>query len=255
MSKRQDNGSRLPSPRSPAHLDGKILAHARANAPVKASHWRPMWGGGLATAAVLVVAVYLTQVTELEQADPVIDAVPAAKQAKMQAPAPSSVTREVASPREIDSYAEQFEADAAEEAPAMAAMADSPAGAARASPAELASDAAIDLDVALEKLRQLVDQGELEQAREEYAKLRQSCPGCDLPETLEEALSGQAGRDRGSHRRDLPKLRAGHRRPVGLRLGGERHFGGRLADSVSTQGGGQRLFAHRPPYGAYPCRA
>ncbi len=185
MSKRQNNGSGLPSPRSPEHLDNRILAHARANAPTRNSHWRPIWGGGLATAAVLVVAVYLTQMAELEQADPVLEAVPVAREASKLPPSPSGMERE------ITVYAEDLATDAAEEALPMAAMADSAAVTASAKPKKLASGATTDLDLeqALDGLRLLVDQGELEQAQEAYAQLREACSDCDLPETLKEALS------------------------------------------------------------------
>lgn len=49
----------LPQPTSPAALDQRILAHARAQAPAKPNHWRSPWVGGLATASIVTVALLI----------------------------------------------------------------------------------------------------------------------------------------------------------------------------------------------------
>jgi hypothetical protein len=169
MSKQQDTGSRLPSPRSPQHLDTKILARARASAPRKRDRGWPVWGGGLATAAVLVTAVYLTQLTAPEPDRPQLEDFSADGEPRMQAPAATHMKRELAQPREMADYASKIAAEPVEEAAGGAAP--------------------VDLHEALEQLRQLVSQGELEQARERYAELRASCGDCELPATLDEALA------------------------------------------------------------------
>ena len=51
----------LPSPRSPRQLDDKILAYAQDNAPEKKSFIQPRWVAGLATAGVVVVALFITE--------------------------------------------------------------------------------------------------------------------------------------------------------------------------------------------------
>ena len=50
----------LPSPRSPLELDERILSAARERAPTPEPQRQPWWIGGVATAAVLLVAVMIT---------------------------------------------------------------------------------------------------------------------------------------------------------------------------------------------------
>lgn len=62
----------LPTPRSPAALDERIIAHARAAAPVQDSeqalfNWNGPWLSGVATTGVLVVAILIAVPTLRQQ--------------------------------------------------------------------------------------------------------------------------------------------------------------------------------------------
>jgi len=179
----------LPSPRSPRELDQRILAHARANAPQK----RPMvtagWLGGIATTAVLVVAIYLTNTTETNQelAPTVLKEVKEESAAAgAAAPIASSARAKLKTSADFDAReiapAEQEELQMA---PAAEATLDS---ASSFHAMKRADDAAPNLQGTLRHLQDLVLRGEQEQAQREYQELRNACSECGLPDTLEEAL-------------------------------------------------------------------
>lgn len=208
----------LPSPRSPRKLDEKILAHARANAPQKRASLSKGWTGGMATAAVLVVTVYLTAVTETnspperpapamleEQGITAGASAPAAKQARAKRKLEIGAAYDSlkAAPRE--DAADLHDADSLEGAYSVkgansfekeelqmesaAAMASIRAPEPKASAAKSATR---NLQGTLAHLLELVDQGKTEQARREYEELLNACGECSLPDTLEQAMEALA---------------------------------------------------------------
>lgn len=191
MSKQNGDRNTLPSPRSPQRLDDKILAHARENAPDRTGSWRPAWTGGLATAAILVVAVYLTQLTNVDQPAPLPNSIPVTEEAA--APAAAAMKMQRAKPAQSADYAVEREtAEAAGQAreSSLASDAADTAYSARAPQPEAKPKKTVtqDLSAELTRLRELLASGELEQAQAEYEALRKSCPDCMLPLTLEQAL-------------------------------------------------------------------
>lgn len=184
----------LPSPGSPRELDEKILAHARANAPAGKRAGPLAWGGGLATASILVVAVYLTNLTGSN--DPAAPArVPAAEEVSLQpenAPAAPAAMKMQARSRASDEAS--LAADYADTIEDLTAETEASEGHAAALPANHlkaeADTAAIEplIRDRLEQFRAMLQRGQEEQARLEYAALRDSCD-CKLPQTLEQALA------------------------------------------------------------------
>ena len=167
----------LPSPRSPRELDDRILAHARNNAPPKHGARPLAWTGGLATAAVLVVAVYLVNLTDTGTVaqSPVADTV----QEDESAGAAATLERVEISTAKIQaeprpklkmSAAARSDADFAAEG-----VAEETATAAAAAPSATearAHNPGPGVSKALLRLRQLVAADKLEQAEQEYAELR-----------------------------------------------------------------------------------
>ena len=183
----------LPSPRSPKALDDRILAQARHSAPAKQGASPLGWASGLATAAVLVVAVYLVNLTETGTVTnpPVADAL---QEDESAGAAASSTLTEVATatiqaepqPKLKLSAQARTEADFAARGGAEE-MATAPAAAPAAKDAKAHSPGP-DVNKALLRLQALVGAGELQQAENEYAELRRRCAACALPEELDKAL-------------------------------------------------------------------
>lgn len=183
----------LPSPRSPRELDQRILAHARANASQKQRMNTAGWLGGVATTAVLVVAVYLTNTTdtnpELAPAAPAI----LKKQLELKeetsgaaAPMANKARPKLKSSADFDA---RELAPAEQEEPQLESTAQATVdslGSFRAM--HRADDTAPNLQGTLRHLQELVLGGEQEQALREYQELRNACSECGLPDTLEEAL-------------------------------------------------------------------
>jgi hypothetical protein len=181
----------LPSPRSPRELDEKILAHARARAPQRKPALSMGMLGGLATACMIVVAVFITVPQQSPQA-PVTEPSPARSQADM---AVSSAIGKVEEVKEMPAApsarmkmarsagAVRLDMEAQKPLPEMALSADSAVMADEA--IAFADDP---LKEELSRLAALLEDGNIEQAREAYQKLRGDCPACNLPETLEQAL-------------------------------------------------------------------
>jgi len=184
----------LPSPRSPRELDNRILNHARESAPPKQGANPLTWASGVATAAVLVVAVYLVNLTDTGTVaqSPVADAVQEDESAGAAASAELaeiSTARIQAEPRpklkmsaEAPSDTDLAARDVAEEIETAAAAAPPATGARAHSPGP-------GVNKALLRLQELVAADKLEQAEQEYAELRRSCADCDLPENLDKALA------------------------------------------------------------------
>ena len=177
-------GLPLPSPRPSPELDRRILSYARSRAPQRSHRAAPRWAAPLATAAVVAVAVLLALppgpdrevASKAEQRS----AVPAA-------PAPAATVRAEPQPsRRLHGEA----------AGAMAPAADSALSAAKATMADTPRDVAAQEATAAEPLAALLapiaallEAGDEAGAREAYAALRDRCPDCELPETLEQALA------------------------------------------------------------------
>jgi hypothetical protein len=197
----------LPSPRSPDGLDQRILAYARDNAPRSRPLLRPAWMTGAATACVLVVALLVggpQQQAPLESearkseavGEAPLPATPAAAPtaqraggAQLEATAPAASARaahKLAGDRDTRNYSELSQAAAD------AGLQDLPA--AQEEAADMPSDpqpvgepqwlAARIHEIALQ-----LENGNQQAARDAYRALRQQCPDCQLPETLEEALA------------------------------------------------------------------
>lgn len=185
MSKHQgdmENGQLpLPSPRSPRELDQRILAHARARAPAERHPHTASWLGGMATTAVLVVAIYLTNSTDTRLV-PTAPPVLTEQRETMGAAAP--VAGKARAKAEIIADFDALEAaPAAKQEPQMA-----PAAAAQFQAIKRVDDTALDLQVSLQHLQQLLANGQEDRALHEYQELRNACRDCGLPETLEQAL-------------------------------------------------------------------
>lgn len=197
----------LPSPRSPADLDHKILTYAKMRAPVQQFYRRPLWMSGLATASIIGIAVLISdpqqpldssiQTKESARQQPVIESrleiIPAgliskeiqetasgvsstAIKAKMK---PSKVyvpqaTRAAAPMADMDS---QILSDYAMEEIVVAE-------------AKRAGSPTIDRETIqqIEKLSKLIDEGKTARAEAAYGELKTSCTNCILPATLGEAI-------------------------------------------------------------------
>ena len=198
----------LPSPRSPRDLDDRILNYAREHAPPTRSFVQPRWLAGLATASVLLIAVFIT---EPEQSTPEFRAItptdedaatPSLSSKIRMANKPAArmkMSSDIASPtRNIHKYEilveqEQLVQEISADAPAEPAAAvgiahdDKTAGMAL----ESASDVIYSRSDARNQIRncaELLQQGQEAQARDAYRHLRSECPACELPATLEQAI-------------------------------------------------------------------
>jgi hypothetical protein len=199
----------LPSPRSPRDLDDRILNHAREHAPPTRLFVQPRWLAGLATASVLLIAVFIT---EPEQSTPEFRAIiptdedvatPSLSSETTMADKPAArmkMSSDIASPtHNIQKYElrkgqeqliQESSADAQTEAAAEANMAreDKTAGIALSGANNVTySDTAIRNQ--LRRYADLLQQGQATQARAAYQQLRSACPTCDLPATLEQAIA------------------------------------------------------------------
>jgi len=170
----------LPAPRSTQELDEKILAYARDNAPRQRRHRPARWVAGLATAGIVAVAVLI---------------------ALPQRPTPQ-LARQVEERGSIAEYQvitpvasmKMSGPEPREEISALEEYADEPASAAsELAVAGTAAKAASNMDKEqqheqLELCAELLETGREAQARASYRALREQCPACELPESLEEAV-------------------------------------------------------------------
>ena len=204
--KRPDGNSPLPlpTPRSGAGLDRKIIDYARAKAPSPRPRYAPRWYAGMATAAVVVAAVLVTLPPQVPA--------PATQEARQQ-PAPAEAPPGQAAMKTSRIHTLEMLANpapAARSATGLADDADAPRAADSIQEAA-APRTARDRDSAgafagkvlppgkppgpgalaqqLERYRALLRSGAQDEARAEYRQLRLDCPDCELPETLEQALS------------------------------------------------------------------
>jgi hypothetical protein len=203
----------LPSPRSPRQLDDKILAYARHNAPEKKSFIQPRWVAGLATASVVVVALFITEpqqptptfreFTPSLEENPPADAASAEK-AKNKPAAPAArlkMSRSAGQAAPIDKYELLADEPMPDQETATGAMAntveaDQDMAHSAIQPLEqTATDRELqiftneELRDKLQLYANMVEQGEGEQAHAAYQQLRQACPDCALPDTLSQAIT------------------------------------------------------------------
>jgi hypothetical protein len=198
----------LPSPRSPRDLDDRILNHAREHAPPTRLFVQPRWLAGLATACVLLIAVFIT---EPEQSTPEFRAItptdedaatPSLSSKTTMADRPAArmkMSSDIASPtRHINKYeilAEQEQniqessAHTPTETAATVDMAhvNKTAGAGLDSASDV-NYSGTEIHSQLRRYADLLQQGQATQARAAYQQLRSECPTCDLPATLEQAI-------------------------------------------------------------------
>jgi hypothetical protein len=188
----------LPSPRSPGALDDKILAYARDHAPEKQIRLAPRWAAGLATAGVVVVALFLTVPQQRQAITTAKPGVPALQEIQnyggtdleVSAPRAALQARKEMPYRAMRPAPEENREGLADEELVEAKLAGDAMAAADASPTSTAERIdRDDLAQQLHHLAQLLRQGEEQQARAMYDKLRRACPACALPATLEQAIA------------------------------------------------------------------
>jgi hypothetical protein len=187
---RQHNGDRLPlpSPRPSTGLDQKILAYARDRAPEPVRRWPPAWTAGLATIAVVAVAILIALPPQPEQ-----ELARKADQGRAapSAPAPVSARRyleqqaqglQMEAPGELSSMADSAGA------PLKSRLAEAPesAPAAAAGPVRPGDEASLAAHLAT--IAALLQSGDAAAAGEAYSALRDRCPDCELPDSLQQAL-------------------------------------------------------------------
>ena len=161
----------LPSPRSPSGLDKKILAYAKQQLPEKRTYRPALWLSGLATASVVAIAVII--------------AIP--EQPRVSAPTADSPRTAVNESADMEIMVQRR---ARKQSVPMAASAalyaeDDMAVAAAATMPILDSTT---IHQQLREMAALVKRGESKQAALDYQKLKELCPHCDLPTTVEEAI-------------------------------------------------------------------
>lgn len=177
----------LPSPESPAALDEAILAHARAHAPEKSSSYSLGWAGGLATTAVLFVAVYLGNSVDTTRPSPAPAPV-LLEQERAAAGAAAGATGTAAKAETSADFNNLDAMDRAEEEVQAAPLAELAADAAAPRVQKSKDDPRTRLHETLEHLKELVASGKQEQAQQKYLELRMACQQCGLPASLAEAL-------------------------------------------------------------------
>jgi hypothetical protein len=203
----------LPRPRSPQQLDDKILAHARRQAPQRNAPWRPGWVTGMATVSIVAIALLIVPPQYLLPISRDYSEIPVQRDStSRKAPVietkrfdfysslemPKKETRAIAQhpqlteesmpmPEAVSSspMPERFEEPQADaEAHAFAKITAS--AYMRLEPLHLDPE---QLALRLAKCADMLEQGDEEQADRAYQMLRQECPACDLPDTLEQALA------------------------------------------------------------------
>lgn len=207
----------LPQPKSPSALDERILAAAREQAPARRQSLALTWMGGLASACVLVLGVMLTGVLTtspyrtVEQDDAREDIVAARPRYDASMGVSDTLTQGAALqrralPREEVTVAETPVASAESSAGLEADRARATGGKAKAASPRIAAYSMVGtLDKLTENAtarhlsaeeqandlrfcEQFLKEEEHKLAERCYALLRERCPPCKLPDTLEMAL-------------------------------------------------------------------
>jgi len=160
----------LPSPRSPAELDEKILAHAKRQAPERKFKLRPIWLSGLVTASVVAVAVLIAIPQQPEPRVYESEAAPERRRSDMPVSAPMSLEKKMTS-RDTMGITADYALRESAAAPAVEQLDDST------------------LQSRLLQLSRILENGDSKQAEAAYEQLKFSCGDCELPATLEEAIT------------------------------------------------------------------
>ena len=163
----------LPSPHSPSGLDEKILAYAKQQLPEKETYRPPLWLSGLATASVVAIAVIIAIPEQPRVSVPAVQPATASPHTAVN----ESADMEIAVQRRARKQSASLAASAAPYGEDEMAAAD-------AAPI-------LDSTIVHQQLREmaaLVNRGDPEQAALDYQKLKELCPHCDLPVTVEEAI-------------------------------------------------------------------
>ncbi len=181
----------LPKPRSPAELDRKILAYASAQAPRRRRVLQPWFTGGLATAALLVVAVLIIPTEQPGRESSPAGLATERLEADARSASPASEPAAGAAPTLPDrDYRARSES-------ARMISADQALEKQRPQREELRAGAAAPgattdrerVLQALPGLARLMEQGEAGRAQQAWDELLSRCPDCDLPRQLTEALA------------------------------------------------------------------
>ncbi len=203
-------GKPLPSPRSPAHLDERIIAQARAALPPAKPVYQPWWLAGSATAAVVVLAVTLS-VTNYPAFTPSVYEQPSTESSEILI-SPEYGTE--AEPTSIKSHAAQAIMQSAPKhekkmlaklkafpATARLSLEEVETFALNSAPAESAMDDKIlegervvkrlpeKVLKSLQALAEFDTSSDPKYVSQQYEKLKISCSECDLPQTLDEAIA------------------------------------------------------------------
>lgn len=213
----KDTGLPLPSPRSPAQLDDKILAYARDHAPSKRFPLQPAWVAGLATTGVVVLALFITLPQQpaptvvmepsgpVKMASPAMDADMQSEQAAAREKPAAGVVRKDLPAVQMSRSLKVEQEYREERVMADEGFSQLPPGAvgAAAAPASASVQEVLNADSAvpgaptapeptmqqrLAPYAALLQQGQEARARAGYQALRESCTDCQLPATLEQAL-------------------------------------------------------------------
>ncbi len=179
----------LPSPRSPAELDGRIINAARERAPRPRSQRHPWWMAGAATACVLVVAVLLVKPQQpAPQFESKLSSAPEASKNRALKHARDDSSAGSIQKLELRRYPEKDSQTGME----MGLSMQSPSPAAEAAALEPNKASAVPTDSELyqrlEMLADLIKEGKEEIAIEAYEKLKREYTDDSLPKTLDEAL-------------------------------------------------------------------
>lgn len=201
---KQLDGLPLPSPRSPRHLDEKILNYAREHAPAPGPSRRAAWPAGLAAVAIAGVAVLITVqqpgAPDMDKAAPEMTApaeapgqhppAPFAAEANLEQRATIKMSRRLPASEQAPPASAEF-AGATSGSALLASDDGSTADTEQAEEAvalAAAPRAEADVRTVLVQCQQWLEEGQRERALAAYADLHRSCSDCGLPDTLEEAL-------------------------------------------------------------------
>ncbi len=172
----------LPSPRSPAELDERIINAARERAPRPRPRRQPWWMAGAATACVLVVAVMLVRPQQpAPQSESDVSSAPMASKMRAAKNVNDDSNTVTIQKLELRHYSEEesqsiMEVELSDQSPSHAAGA-----------AKERSNA--ELSKRLSVLADLIKDGNEDTAIAAYEQLKQEFTDSNLPETLKEALA------------------------------------------------------------------
>ena len=196
----------LPSPRSPEQLDATILAYARNNAAPRKRTLQPAWMAGIATTCMVLLALFISEPEQAERhaerdgSAQQID-IKRSRQAPVAAESSDDSQEAVAAKAtaKMPRVSRSLGAAAAQDnaVPAADAASDRLGDSDSARQEEAAAPATSNADLAdqtamlrsqIEICARLLQAGDERQALRAYRELRQRCPDCGLPDSLEQAI-------------------------------------------------------------------